>query len=334
MITEEVDVDDDEAFASWFRSLHASERYTWPNEPGWAENELRAVYRDNRDADRVLIVARDDDGSPVGSLDVSLPKRESFHIAYLILAVHPSHCGRGIGQELLARGEDVAREHGREKVLGWTDEPVQQGESRSNRFARLAGYSPGRVDARRELRLPMAPARTEAIESSGRRHAQGYEIVAWQGRCPDGIVEGRIALSQTISADAPRGELDYDEEHWDVERLRNWERQVGEMNRDLLAAGAVELATGFLVAFTEIGVPRATREVAYQLDTVVAPEHRGHRLGLLLKIANARALEEQSSTTRRVLTWNAVENVPMISVNEQMGYELVGIGTAWQKQLS
>jgi hypothetical protein len=46
----------------------------------------------------------------------------------------------------------------------------------------------------------------------------------------------------------------------------------------------------------------------------------------LLKIANARIVAERSPATKRMLTWNAVENDPMIRVKEAMGFELVHRG--------
>jgi GNAT superfamily N-acetyltransferase len=334
VIVEIADARDDAAFEEWFQPFHASERFEWPDDPGWAEHELRVLYRDETDSEIVIAVARNDDGLAIGSLDVSLPKRESLHVAYLLVAVDPAHRGRGVGRALVAHGERLARERGRTTAIGRTDERVQEGEPRSSRFARSAGYLAARVEARRELRLPMEPPRLDALEAASTPFSAGYEVVTWTGSCSDELVDGRVDLSRIISADAPRGDLDYDEENWDVERLRNWERNVADMDRHLLAAGAVEVSSGALVGFTEVGLPRREPVVAYQLDTVVAREHRGHRLGMLLKIANTRAVAKRSPGTKRILTWNAVETDAMIRVNEAMGFELVGLGTGWQKELS
>jgi GNAT superfamily N-acetyltransferase len=334
VIIEPVDATDDAAFAEWFRPFHASERFTWPEDPGWAEHELRVLYRDQSDSEILIAVARDEDGVAIGCLDVSPPKRESLHIAYLFVAVDPAHRGRGVGRALLEHAERLARERLRATAIGRTDEPVQEGEPRSTRFALAAGYTAARTDARRELRLPMAPGHLEDLEAAAVPFAGGYEIVTWTGACPDELAGGRIDLALTISADAPRGDLEYEDENWDIARLRNWEGNVADMDRHLLVAGAVEVSSGALVGFSELGLPRSEPAIAYQFDTVVSTEHRGHRLGMLLKIANTRALAERSPATRRILTWNAVENDPMIRVNEAMGFELVGVATGWQKRLS
>jgi GNAT superfamily N-acetyltransferase len=334
VIIEQVDAFDDVAFAEWFRPFRASELSVWPQEPGWTEHELRVLYRDTSENDMVIAVARNDGGLSIGCLDVSLPKRESLQNAYILLAVDPAYQRQGVGRALLEHGEEIARQSGRERVLGRTDEPVQDGKPRSWRFAEAAGYRAGRVDARRELRLPPAPGVLDALEAEALPFATDYDIVTWTGSCPDALTAGRIELGRILSADAPHGSLDYEEEVWDLERLGNWERNVNEMGRDLLAAGAIERSSGAMVGFTEIGLPRDQQSVAYQFDTVVAPGQRGHRLGMLLKIANMRALVEHSPQTQRTLTWNATENDPMIRVNEAMGFQLVGLTVGWQKDLT
>jgi hypothetical protein len=50
--------------------------------------------------------------------------------------------------------------------------------------------------------------------------------------------------------------------------------------------------------------------------------HRGHRLGLALKLATHRRLAEDFPEVRRIVTWNSHVNPWMIHVNEQLGYEI------------
>ena len=67
--------------------------------------------------------------------------------------------------------------------------------------------------------------------------------------------------------------------------------------------------------------------------TVVHPEHRGHRLGLAIKLANIDVLARQAPDVRVIVTGNAAVNAPMIAVNDMMGFEVVGEGHFWQKHL-
>ena len=66
--------------------------------------------------------------------------------------------------------------------------------------------------------------------------------------------------------------------------------------------------------------------------TVVQPEHRGHRLGLAVKLANLDALARQAPGVRLIVTGNAAVNGPMIAVNDMMGFEVAGEGLFWQKR--
>jgi GNAT superfamily N-acetyltransferase len=334
VIIEQVDAFDDEAFAEWYRPFHASEKTKWPDEPGWAEHEMRAMYRDTREFDIRIWVARDGAGLSVGCLDLTFPKLENHEVAYMLLAVDPEHERLGVGRALLERAEAVAKENGRKRILARVEEPLGAIEPRSLRFAAAAGYRVGRIDARRELFLPVAGGVLDAMVAEAAPHATDYDVVTWTGSCPEAIAPGRVELARVLSADAPHGTLEYEEENWDLDRLRNWEKHVADMDRDLLAAGAVERCSGRLVAFTEIGLPRAEPEIAYQFDTVVHPAHRGHRLGTLVKVANLRALMAHSPQTRRTQTHNAVDNEPMIRVNDAMGHKVVAIITGLQKDLA
>jgi len=80
-------------------------------------------------------------------------------------------------------------------------------------------------------------------------------------------------------------------------------------------------------------VPSAERGRAYQWDTLVLPEHRGHRLGLALKVANLRALQAEHPEVTRITTWNAEQNGPMVAVNVELGFEIVERLQEWQGSL-
>jgi RimJ/RimL family protein N-acetyltransferase len=66
---------------------------------------------------------------------------------------------------------------------------------------------------------------------------------------------------------------------------------------------------------------------------VVHPAHRGHRLGLAVKIANLEALARRAPAARLIVTGNAAVNAPMIAVNDMLGFEVAGEGMFWQKQV-
>jgi GNAT superfamily N-acetyltransferase len=72
---------------------------------------------------------------------------------------------------------------------------------------------------------------------------------------------------------------------------------------------------------------------AAQEDTAVAREHRGHRLGMLLKADMCRWLRESEPAVEFVDTWNAASNHHMVGVNERLGYEVIGHGREYQRRI-
>jgi hypothetical protein len=71
-----------------------------------------------------------------------------------------------------------------------------------------------------------------------------------------------------------------------------------------------------------------------QHNTIVLKEHRGHRLGMLLKVANIRRLQSMAPGHPSIITFNAEENRHMLDVNEAVGFEPMGYEGAWGKVLA
>ncbi len=61
---------------------------------------------------------------------------------------------------------------------------------------------------------------------------------------------------------------------------------------------------------------------AFQGLTAVTRPHRGHRLGLLVKIAMLQWLAEREPQIRQIVTFNAVQNEHMVAVNDQLGHRI------------
>ena len=68
----------------------------------------------------------------------------------------------------------------------------------------------------------------------------------------------------------------------------------------------------------------------FQNDTIVLTAHRGHRLGLVVKLANLARLQSLSPGHPCIYTWNAEENRHMLEVNERIGFRAVGYPGNWR----
>lgn len=337
MRIEKVNVEDDAAVAEWFGPVEAHQADQWGGLPEWTLHETLVSARDTNAGWVELHVAHDDKDTPVGSLLVHFTTEEDLDVADIWqLVVHPDHRRRGYGKAILDHAEQVARRHGRSRFIAATEHPVAiAGDDPGESFAAGAGFELGMKTARRCLKLPSDNELLDRLEAEARPHAEGlYEIRCWTGPCPDEFVKDRAELASNMSTDAPMGDLDKEKEEWSVERLRKFEVLTELMDRDAFCAGAIETSTGALVGFTQVAVPRQRLEVGWQYDTIVSGAHRGHRLGVLLKIANLRAVEAASPNTTRVFTFNADDNAPMIRVNEEMGFEVAANCRVWQRHLA
>jgi RimJ/RimL family protein N-acetyltransferase len=90
---------------------------------------------------------------------------------------------------------------------------------------------------------------------------------------------------------------------------------------------------GRLVGFTDLQIPLAQPERAHQGGTLVLREHRGHRLGALMKAAVLRELAATFPSVRRVSTYNSDSNRPMVAVNEALGFRPAGRLSTWSLRL-
>jgi GNAT superfamily N-acetyltransferase len=331
VIIEQLDIEDDEALAGWFEVLDESSRHEWPDEPAPVFHHLVLRVRDRLVAQSVVAVARDDEGRPVGSLWVRMPLRQNTHVAELSLAVRPDARGAGVGQALLRHAGDVAGRHRRTRMIADTDDPVgSDGDSRNVRFARQAGFEPGLEQHRLELHLPVDEVRLDALRAECEAAARGYRVESWHGPCPEQYLEDRVELARIIGRDAPRDGLDMAANEWDGARLRRLERGLEAAGRLSWSSGVLA-PDGRLVGFTQVAVAGDDPEVASQFGTVVDGEHRGRRLGLRLKLANIELLTQSSTLTRRVVTRVAASTAPMLSLNEMIGFETIGLYVSWQK---
>jgi GNAT superfamily N-acetyltransferase len=241
------------------------------------------------------------DGAVVGALRLIVPVRDNPTGAVVDVAVHPGQRRRGIGSVLLAEGFRLALGHGRTDLIAEVDEPGPATPGR--RFAERHGWTCDLLETRRDLVLPLDERRLAAVEADARRASTAYELVTWRDSTPEELLDDRALLERRMTTDAPHGDLPVEEEDWDGARVREYEQGHAERGRTVLSAGAVR--DGRLVAFTDLHLPRQTPEQAHQGGTLVLREHRGHRLGSLVKAAVLRQVVTGFPQVGTITTFNA-----------------------------
>ncbi len=200
------------------------------------------------------------------------------------------------------------------------------------RFALRAGYRLEQVERFSTLALPPPATVLDALEQDAlARAGETYELLHWTDRCPDALAGELAALMARMSTDVPSGGLNYDEETWDVARLRDLEDTWKQAGQTSLIAAARHRASGALAAYSVLQVSAGKPWLASQEDTLVAAGHRGHRLGMLVKILNLRRLLADHPRVRRVITFNAAENEHMLAINTALGFRPAGYDGEWQR---
>ena len=318
-----------ELFDEWAEVFAADGRHVFgADHTAHSADELREMSR-STSQHRISWAAVDRSGRVVGAAGLVMPRHDNLSQALLMVVVHPDHRRRGVGTALLEHVESAARDHGRTVLLTETQWRVGARDESGEDFAAPHGYAGAQTVLRSSLSLPADRARLgSALAAHG---SDGYAVkTCWDG-IPDAWLAGRAELSRRMSTDIPMGDLVLEEERWDEERVRTDYQRIAAIGRRVVDAYALDEATGELVGYTQVQVPQAHPRVAFQQDTLVVREHRGHGLGLRMKAAGTLALMEQSPATTRVRTWNADDNAAMLAVNHAIGYVQDGMMREWQK---
>jgi len=359
-VPESLDAPDGWLLRGAVEAEHAAHQDAWGNlDLARTEHEVLTILRHQRYLRRERLVAvagPETDATPdparvLGSAALSLPVDNNTHSAHLEISVRPSARRQGIGTALHDAAVPVARAAGRTTLTTSTDqrsEPAPgpatitpstgSGLVRSTddgvRFALAHGFELEQVTRYSVLDVPLGPSSLAAHHASARAAAgDDYRIVTWDDPCPDEWVDQLAELETRMSTDAPGGGLDLQEDRWDAERVRATEAELRERGMRHSVAAAVHVPTGALAAFSAFKRPSWTDEFVHQHDTLVLAEHRGRRLGMLVKTANLQRLATEQPGARRIGTWNAEENAHMLGINVALGFRPSGGSGEWQARI-
>lgn len=278
----------------------------------------------------LMTLLLDDAGEAVGRYFLDVPVHDNQHLVLAGLSVRPGLRGRGHGTRLL---EEIVR---RTAALGRTTLwiGIAADDVSSAAFLTEHGFTRASQDARRHQVLADVDAGAlEALERDAAEHGRNYVLERLDPPYDDALLADLITVTAAIN-DAPMGSLVFEDEVYDLDRMRDAERARVLRGERMHRVVARQRTTGEVAGHTYLVVrPWAPRE-AYQYDTAVARDHRGHRLGVALKIEMMHWLAEIEPQLEVIDTWNNVDNTPMISVNEALGYRLSRTFAMFQKQLT
>lgn len=329
-----VDPTDDTMFASWYRVYAAGVTYGRVDVPLYSMDEFRVMLSEDpkvRPWGREIAVAVRD-GEVVGGSFIDWPERDNLDHGEFLLAVPAPLRGRGIGAALYDHAIARLADRGRTMLATSVDQPIDGPEQPAVGFLTRRGFTRVNIEMRRTLDLPLPDGRLDELHEKAAQASSDYRSLTWVGHCPDEYAEQYTRLKSLLSSQAPLGESGYQQEVWDLDRLRGEEKLLDQQSRTPVTTVAIA-PDGSLAGHTQLMIPKDDDGRVFQWDTLILPEHRGHRLGLLLKVLNLRRLIEEDPSRTRVQTWNAVQNGPMNSVNNELGFRSVEESQEWERHL-
>ncbi len=323
-----IDPYDDAALAEWHEVERLSVLGDRPdavlgNEPHRV-HQLRqpSSYRGH------LLLAARDGGRIVGIADLGWSLRDNLHLGELEIAVLPSHRRRGLGRALYDDAARRFRADGRTTVLGEAHAtPAYDG---GVRFAEALGFRVVHSEDHLRTTLPMPAARRAELEAVTAVPGTDYEVLTWRDRCPDELLADYARLRTQMFSDVPTGDVDLQPVAVDEERVRAGEEVLARSYHSVVAAArhAGGGLAGYSLVFLEHG-----SALAQQDDTLVMPAHRGHRLGLRLKLATLDVIERDHPERSTLHTWTAPDNHAMQRTNRAFGFEPVEVLHEMQRAL-
>lgn len=279
--------------------------------------------------DKVVLTALRD-GETVGVAYIDLDRTgDNDHLAEINVYVAPEHRRQGVSRPLLDAAVDIAASDGRTLVMGFTADRVPAGKA----YAESLGATVGLVSRESELDLGAVDrGLVNRWVAEGPERADGYELLLFEDGLPEDL---RPAFSRLYDAsnDAPRDDLQMEDEHRSPEQLAEGDRRAREAGWERTLVVVRLGGSDDLAGWSELARHPQQPDRIYQWWTAVDPKHRGHALGKWLKAANiARALERWPEANK-IITDNAYTNDAMLGINNQLGFQETLAWSAWQVNL-
>jgi len=313
-------------------------------------SELLPEFRDERYTGRQAFAAWRD-GRCIGRAEVLWEQGDGPRTAEITVGVVIDERRRGLGTRLLRLAEEHARSVGREVLSGYSDVPLANlglpgprleapdgtgsipaaGDGAS--FAARHGYRLAQLERVSSLTVThrLDEFRTLLAERLAARPARAaeYRLTGWTDHAPEELLDSLAVAHASMVTDPPAGGLTLDEEIWDAARVRAGEERALAGGRTTLVQAAIA-PDGRVAGYTVLSLP-ADSVAAFQWDTIVLGPHRGHGLGMLLKLGNLVRLCESAPERTDVYTWNADENEHMLAINVALGFTPRGMSAEWQR---
>ena len=298
----------------------------------WTHDELAASLRESPDDHKMEgVQLLGDDGTVLAAGVIGYGLLDNTDKAWVYPMVDPPVRRQGHGTALL---EDlIARCHelGRSTVtMNASYAGPEDDDAEPVRFAAANGFHVSNTEISRRLHLPVDEALLDQVDADSLAHREGYTVETYVDEIPDHLLESYCGLVNQLIVDAPTGEVTYEASATTPETTKQRFAQNQKVGRTVFYSLAVK--DGQAVAQSDLAVQAGDTHKALQWATFVHRDHRGHRLGAAVKVANLRALQRERPDVVQIDTENAETNAYMVSINERLGFEIVAVSPSFVRR--
>lgn len=211
----------------------------------------------------------------------------------------------------------VACDGGRNEIIAPSHVPADRiADHPYRRLAESVGFALSTTATARDLPWPVDATSLDAVAVA----PDGYRIETYVDGVPDAYRASLGQLKGLLDVDAPSGDIEWEASSVSLEQHHAEQlRRAVKAGRRLVESVAVT-TSGEVVAYTEIDVPSITERPLRQEGTLVRTDHRGHRLGLAVKVANLRRCLELGLPNPAGRTESDDANTHMVAINEALGF--------------
>jgi ribosomal protein S18 acetylase RimI-like enzyme len=328
---EQIDPRNEPALRAWWEVGNAATAdrpgKPWPL---WEQSRM-AMPRDNPEIG-VTLLGVIDGREMVGAGLLTRRLKENLHASMGFAWVRPERRREGIGRAVVEELETISAGDGRTTVQSEAYLPPG-GTAPAEAFAAAMGYSVASRESIKQLEMQEYVARRPALDEAIGSAADGYRFVTFDTVCPDDHVESFGRVLGLLMTEIPLGELDLETSEWSVERIRAAEQRQVDTGRHVLTALAIA-PDGEVAGVSDVRVDDTDHVHGQVGITIVDPAHRGHRLGLALKVATHDLAVASYPDLAVIDTSNAEVNSHMNAVNEALGYRTIETLLELQKKLA
>lgn len=295
---------------------------------------------------RAITAHADGELAGLAHIEMDLTTQEGAEID---VSLAPEHDDGPVADALFAALERIAREHDRRVLQSWTihrTEPVDDRVvpptgagwiPRDAAYRRMTrnGFALGQVERNSVFDLDGPyDAVDRLLEEALAKAGPDYRPVWWSGPTPPEYADGYARAIARMWSDVPAGDLSTEQSVWDAERIFERDGRFAEAGTLMGVTLVIHEPSGEVAAFNELSIGPDRARPTSQWGTLVMPEHRGHRLGAIVKCVGLKRWHELVPTSPRVSTFNAEENRYMLDVNEAVGFVAASYAGAWEKKLA